>query len=204
MPACWPSRPTTSRAATSERDVCLIPSSAHGTNPASAAMVGMKIIVVKCDDQGNVDLDDLKAKAAEHAERLSALMITYPSTHGVFEEDIREICQVVHDHGGQVYLDGANLNALVGCRGARQVRRRRLAPEPAQDVLHSARRRRPGRRARSVSANTWRRSCPGTPLSRWDGPHGRQPGRICRGALGQRQHPADLLGLRLDDGARRA
>jgi len=96
------------------RDVCLIPSSAHGTNPASAAMAGMKIIVVKCDDQGNVDLDDLKAKAAEHAERLSALMITYPSTHGVFEEDIREICQVVHDHGGQVYMDGANLNALVG------------------------------------------------------------------------------------------
>jgi glycine dehydrogenase len=97
-----------------ERDVCLIPSSAHGTNPASAAMAGMKIIVVKCDEQGNVDLDDLKAKAAEHAERLSALMITYPSTHGVFEEDIREICQVVHDHGGQVYMDGANLNALVG------------------------------------------------------------------------------------------
>jgi glycine dehydrogenase len=99
----------------SERDVCLIPSSAHGTNPASAAMAGMRIIVVKCDDQGNVDLEDLTAKAQEHAERLSALMITYPSTHGVFEEDIREICQVVHDHGGQVYLDGANLNALVGC-----------------------------------------------------------------------------------------
>jgi len=97
-----------------ERDVCLIPSSAHGTNPASAAMVGMKIIVVKCDEQGNVDLEDLQAKAAEHSERLAALMITYPSTHGVFEEDIREICQVVHDHGGQVYLDGANLNALVG------------------------------------------------------------------------------------------
>ncbi len=97
------------------RDVCLIPSSAHGTNPASAAMAGMKIVVVKCDAQGNVDLEDLKARAAEHAERLAALMITYPSTHGVFEEDIREICQVVHDHGGQVYLDGANLNALVGC-----------------------------------------------------------------------------------------
>jgi len=97
-----------------ERDVCLIPSSAHGTNPASAAMAGMKIIVVKCDEHGNVDLEDLKAKSAEHAERLAALMITYPSTHGVFEEDIREICQVVHEHGGQVYLDGANLNALVG------------------------------------------------------------------------------------------
>jgi glycine dehydrogenase len=97
-----------------ERDVCLIPSSAHGTNPASAAMAGMKIVVVACDANGNVDLEDLRAKAGEHAERLSALMITYPSTHGVFEEDIREICQVVHDHGGQVYLDGANLNALVG------------------------------------------------------------------------------------------
>ncbi|NNJ64879.1 MAG: aminomethyl-transferring glycine dehydrogenase, partial [Xanthomonadales bacterium] len=98
-----------------DRDVCLIPSSAHATNPASAAMAGMKIVVVKCDAQGNVDLDDLKEKAAEHAERLSALMITYPSTHGVFEEDVREICDVVHRHGGQVYLDGANLNALVGC-----------------------------------------------------------------------------------------
>jgi len=97
-----------------DRDVCLIPSSAHGTNPASAAMAGMQIIVVKCDEQGNVDLADLRAKAADHASRLGALMITYPSTHGVFEEDIREICQVVHEHGGQVYLDGANLNALVG------------------------------------------------------------------------------------------
>jgi glycine dehydrogenase len=98
-----------------KRDICLIPSSAHGTNPASAAMAGLKIIVVKCDDQGNVDLVDLREKAANHAETLAALMITYPSTHGVFEEDIREICAVIHEHGGQVYLDGANLNALVGC-----------------------------------------------------------------------------------------
>ncbi|MGD9021906.1 MAG: aminomethyl-transferring glycine dehydrogenase [Lysobacterales bacterium] len=97
------------------RDVCLIPSSAHGTNPASAAMAGMKIVIVKCDDHGNVDLDDLRAKAEKHAGALSALMITYPSTHGVFEEQVREICAVVHDNGGQVYLDGANLNALVGC-----------------------------------------------------------------------------------------
>jgi glycine dehydrogenase len=96
------------------RNVCLIPSSAHGTNPASAAMAGMKIVVVKCDQQGNVDLQDLKTLAAEHTDRLAALMITYPSTHGVFEEDIREICRAVHEHGGQVYLDGANLNALVG------------------------------------------------------------------------------------------
>jgi len=96
------------------RDICLIPSSAHGTNPASAAMAGMKIIVVKCDARGNVDLEDLRSKAAEYSDRLGALMITYPSTHGVFEEDVREICDVVHQHGGQVYLDGANLNALVG------------------------------------------------------------------------------------------
>ena len=98
-----------------ERNICLIPSSAHGTNPASAAMAGMKIIVVKCDELGNVDMDDLRAKAAEYTDSLSALMITYPSTHGVFEEDITEICDVIHEHGGQVYLDGANLNALVGC-----------------------------------------------------------------------------------------
>jgi glycine dehydrogenase len=98
-----------------ERDICLIPSSAHGTNPASAAMAGMKIVVVKCDENGNVDLTDLRDRAQEHSDRLGALMITYPSTHGVFEEDVREICEVVHQHGGQVYLDGANLNALVGC-----------------------------------------------------------------------------------------
>lgn len=98
-----------------ERNICLIPSSAHGTNPASAAMAGMKIVVVKCDEKGNVDLEDLRTKAREHSGSLSALMITYPSTHGVFEQDIREICDIVHEHGGQVYLDGANLNALVGC-----------------------------------------------------------------------------------------
>jgi glycine dehydrogenase len=96
------------------RSVCLIPASAHGTNAASAAMAGMKVVVVACDDHGNVDLDDLKRKAVEHADDLSALMVTYPSTHGVYEEQIREICAIVHDHGGQVYLDGANLNALVG------------------------------------------------------------------------------------------
>ena len=96
------------------RDICLIPASAHGTNPASATMAGLKVVVVACDDHGNVDVADLKAKAAQHADRLAALMITYPSTHGVFEEAIREICEVIHGHGGQVYLDGANLNALLG------------------------------------------------------------------------------------------
>ena len=99
------------------RDVCLIPLSAHGTNPASAAMVGMTVVTVACDRQGNVDVTDLEAKAAQHRERLSALMLTYPSTHGVFEADVRRICQIVHTHGGQVYMDGANMNAQVGlCR----------------------------------------------------------------------------------------
>lgn len=98
----------------SARDVCLIPSSAHGTNAASAAMVGMRVVVVACRENGDVDLDDLRAKVTEHAERLAALMITYPSTHGVYEHDIADVCAAVHDAGGQVYIDGANLNALVG------------------------------------------------------------------------------------------
>jgi glycine dehydrogenase len=96
------------------RDVCLIPSSAHGTNPASAQMCGMTVVVVAADPQGNVDVDDFRRKAEQHADRLAACMITYPSTHGVFETRVREICDIVHQHGGQVYLDGANLNALVG------------------------------------------------------------------------------------------
>ncbi len=96
------------------RDVCLIPTSAHGTNPASAAMCGMKVVAIACDDQGNISLDSLRAKLAEHASKLSCLMVTYPSTHGVFEESIAEICALVHQHGGQVYMDGANMNAQVG------------------------------------------------------------------------------------------
>jgi glycine dehydrogenase len=96
------------------RNVCLIPSSAHGTNPASAQMVGMKVVVIKCDEYGNVDIEDLKEKAKTHSENLAALMVTYPSTHGVFEEKISEICELIHENGGQVYMDGANLNALVG------------------------------------------------------------------------------------------
>ncbi|WP_298609327.1 aminomethyl-transferring glycine dehydrogenase [uncultured Thiothrix sp.] len=96
------------------RDVCLIPSSAHGTNPASAAMVNLKVVVVECDANGNVDVADLRAKAEQHAANLSCLMVTYPSTHGVFEQEIVEICQIVHQYGGQVYMDGANMNAQVG------------------------------------------------------------------------------------------
>ena len=97
-----------------DRDVCLIPMSAHGTNPATAMMMGMKVVVVTTDDNGNVDIDDLTAKSEEHSTRLGALMITYPSTHGVFEEGIRKICDLIHEHGGQVYMDGANMNAQVG------------------------------------------------------------------------------------------
>lgn len=109
------------------RDVCLIPKSAHGTNPASAAMVGMKIIVVDTDEHGNIDVEDLKAKAEQHQDNLAALMITYPSTHGVYEEGIREICQIIHDHGGQVYMDGANMNAQIGIMQPAEV---------GADVLH--------------------------------------------------------------------
>ncbi len=109
------------------RDVCLIPASAHGTNPASAHMAGLKVVVVACDQRGNVDVADLKAKAAEHADTLAALMITYPSTHGVFEESIRDICEIIHAHGGQVYMDGANLNALLGIC---------LPAEIGADVMH--------------------------------------------------------------------
>jgi glycine dehydrogenase len=96
------------------RNVCLIPASAHGTNPASAQMAGMQVVVVACDSNGNVDIEDLKAKAEKHSANLAAIMITYPSTHGVFERNVREICDIVHSHGGQVYVDGANMNAMVG------------------------------------------------------------------------------------------
>ncbi|SHG69497.1 aminomethyl-transferring glycine dehydrogenase [Massilia sp. CF038] len=96
------------------RNICLIPSSAHGTNPASANMVGMKVVVTACDDNGNVDLADLRAKAEQHSTNLACVMVTYPSTHGVFEEGITELCDIIHSHGGQVYIDGANMNALVG------------------------------------------------------------------------------------------
>ena len=99
------------------RNICLIPSSAHGTNPASAAMVGMQVVVTACDDKGNVDLVDLKAKAEQHSKNLACVMVTYPSTHGVFEDGITELCEIIHSHGGQVYVDGANMNALVGVAG---------------------------------------------------------------------------------------
>ena len=96
------------------RQVCLIPTSAHGTNPASAVMAGMRVVAVACDQHGNIDLADLRTKAGEHRDDLSCLMVTYPSTHGVFEDTIREVCEIIHSHGGQVYMDGANMNAQVG------------------------------------------------------------------------------------------
>lgn len=99
------------------RHVCLIPTSAHGTNPASAVMAGMTVVLVNCDDNGNVDMEDLKDKAERHSADLAAIMVTYPSTHGVFETSIVELCELIHEHGGQVYVDGANLNALIGLAG---------------------------------------------------------------------------------------
>jgi glycine dehydrogenase len=113
------------------RNVALIPTSAHGTNPASAVMAGMKVVLVNCDDKGNIDVEDLKARAEEHAGELSCLMVTYPSTHGVFEEAIQEICATIHSYGGQVYMDGANMNAQVG-----------VTSQLAQDLLHPSRWRR--------------------------------------------------------------
>jgi len=110
-----------------ERIICLIPESAHGTNPASATMCGMKVVVVKCDNHGNIDFNDLKTKAEHHKKDLAALMITYPSTHGVFESSVQEICNIIHERGGQVYMDGANLNAMVGVS---------LAADIGVDVCH--------------------------------------------------------------------
>ena len=97
-----------------ERNEIIVPDAAHGTNPASAVMAGMKVVAIKCDERGDIDMNDLRDKATTHAGQLSALMITYPSTHGVFESTIREVCDIIHDHGGQVYMDGANMNAQVG------------------------------------------------------------------------------------------
>ena len=114
MPACWRSAPSTRRSGQANRNICLIPSSAHGTNPASAQMAGLSVVVTACDDNGNVDMADLKAKCEKHSANLAAVMITYPSTHGVFETQVKELCALVHQHGGRVYVDGANMNALVG------------------------------------------------------------------------------------------
>ena len=175
------------------RDVVLIPASAHGTNPASAAMAGMQVVIVACDDRGNVDAGDLEAKATAHAGRLNALMITYPSTHGVFEDRVREISDVVHARGGQVYMDGANMNAQVGLTSPAVIGARRMPPQPAQDVRHSARR----RRARHGADRG--RPAPGAVSSGPSGGlHGRCGGHSAGGgrAVGQREHHPDLARLR--------
>ena len=182
------------------RDVCLIPSSAHGTNPASAEMAGMRVVVVACDAHGNVDLDDLRAKAAQHADELAALMITYPSTHGVFEEGVREICEIVHRaRRPGVHRRREHERAGRPVRAGR-VRRRRLPPEPAQDLLHPARRRRPGRGADRREAHL-APFLPGHPHRRiWQR---KRSAPVCRRAVRQREHPADLVDVHPHDGRRR-
>ena len=190
---------TTPPAATTDRDVCLIPSSAHGTNAASAALAGMRVVVVACRENGDVDLDDLRAKVAEHAERLSAIMITYPSTHGVYEHDIAEICAAVHDAGGQVYVDGANLNALVGL-----ARPGRFGGDVSHLNLHKTfciphGGGGPGVGPVAVRAHL-AQFLPGHPLADElpDGPSG------VGGAVRVGVDPADHLGLHPDDGRSRA
>ena len=200
--ACSRSAATTTPVGTTQRDVCLIPSSAHGTNAASAVMAGMRVVVVKATDEGSVDLDDLREKCATHADQLAAIMVTYPSTHGVYEHTIVDLCQIVHDHGGQVYVDGANLNALLG-----------LA-KPGQfggDVSHLNLHKTfciphggggPGVGPVGVAAHLapYLPQPPDAPRSRSSGRH--RPDQ--RRAVRVRRHPADLVGLHRDDGRRRA
>ncbi len=181
-----------------QRDVCLIPVSAHGTNPASAVMAGFKVVAVACDEHGNIRFDDLKAKVEEHAATLAALMVTYPSTHGVFEEGIAEICELVHAHGGQVYMDGANLNAQLGLTSPGLI---------GADVCHlnlhktfciPARRRWSGRRPHRGGGAS------GSLSARARDFRGAAPVR--RGvfrSVGQRQHLHDLVDVSGDDGTRR-
>ena len=126
----------------SHRNVALIPSSAHGTNPASAVMAGMEVVVVETDKHGNISSDDLEAKVEKYSARLAALMVTYPSTHGVFEHKIKDFCALIHQHGGQVYMDGANMNAQVGLNESRAHRSRCMSFKSSQNILYSSRRRR--------------------------------------------------------------
>ena len=191
------------RAATAHRDVCLIPQSAHGTNPASAVMAGMQVVVGEdATRSGNIDLATCGRRPTQHRDTLAALMVTYPSTHGVFEEAIREICRDrprarrpglhgrrEHERAGRPLPPGRH-------------RRRRLPPQPAQDVLHPARRRRARAWARSAWPSTSRRSCPGHPVVR-PGP-ARRRAAPCRPRRGAARHPADLVGLHRADGRRRA
>ena len=179
------------------RDVVLIPASAHGTNPASAIMAGFKVVVVATAPNGNVDVDDLKKKAAEHAKDLAGLMITYPSTHGVFEDAIRDICATIHQYGGQVYMDGANMNAQVGLTSPAAI---------GADVCHLNLHKTfaiphggggPGMGPIGVAKHL-APFLPGHPLARVGGREGHSAG--VGGAVGQREHPADFVRLHQDAG----
>ena len=194
-------RPTTAAGASDQRIVCLIPSSAHGTNAASAVMAGMEVVVVACDDRGNVDLADLRAKAEAAGPRLAAVMVTYPSTHGVFETGIAELCAIVHDHGGQVYVDGANLNA------AGRARPSRAASVPTSATSTCTRRSAsptavagPGVGPIGGAGAPARRSCPATRCTqtahRWV--------RSSAAPVRLGRHPRHLVGLHLADGRGRA
>ena len=174
------------------RDVVLIPASAHGTNPASATMAGMRVVVVASSKEGNIDVDDLAAKAAEHGDRLAALMVTYPSTHGVFEESIQDICAIVHCHGGQVYMDGANMNAQVGLTSPAAI---------GADVCHLNLHKTfsiphggggPGMGPIGVAAHL-APYCPATQSQATGGP--KAIPRCLAASLEQRQHPVDLVRL---------
>ena len=178
-----------------ERDICLIPVSAHGTNPASAQMAGMEVVVVAAAGNGDIDLADFTAKAEAAGDRLAAAMITYPSTHGVFEETVREVCRITHEHGGQVYLDGANLKRDGGGLAPRRPWCGCQPPEPAQDLLHSPWRGRAGHGAhRGQGASGVASSGPS------------RDGRTERAGFGRavrlRLDPADLLRLYPPDGRR--
>ncbi len=172
--------------------------SAHGTNPASAVMAGMRVVVVASDAKGNIDVADLRTKAELHAANLAALMVTYPSTHGVFEGSIKEICTIVHANGGQVYMDGANMNAQVGLCRPGDIGADCLPPQPAQDLLHPAWRRRSGngadrrgRASRSLPAESSSGRLGPRPFVRHD--FGR--------SVGKSEHSADLLDLHPADGS---
>ena len=181
-----------------QRDVCLIPSSAHGTNAASAALAGMRVVVVACRSNGDVDLDDLRAKVGEHADRLSTLMITYPSTHGVYEQDIADICAAVHDAGGQVYIDGANLNALVGL-----ARPGKFGGDVSHLNLHKTFCIPHGGGGPGVGSGGGALASGAVPARPSAGARaaGRSAGVV--GALRVGVHPADQLGLHPDDGRAR-
>ena len=198
MPGCWRSAPITHSRGEAHRNICLIPSIAHGTNPASAAMAGLQVVVVGCDRDGNIDVADLRAKAAQARGELAALMVTYPSTHGVFEAAIREICEIVHD-ARRPGLHGRRQHERAGRADQPGGDRRRCVPsKSAQDVLHPAWRRRPGR------GTDRRGGASGAVSAEPSAARGCRAGDRLRagvgGAVRQRADPADLVCLYPHDG----